>query len=109
VKGSEKSSRSFDFPYSSVKEKENCHARRNESGFARSAAGGHPASELDQVKKSAIRTTSRRISTSTPGRQYGPAKTVPAPRQPAPVLIGQPQASSAQLRSEDPVFLDQIR
>jgi hypothetical protein len=38
-----------------------------------------------------------------------PAQAVPAPRQPVPVLIGQPQASSAQLRSEDPVSLDQIR
>src|SRR5713101_2828505 len=40
--------------------------------------------------------------------QQSTAETVPAPRQPAPVLSGEPEASSAQLRSEDPVFFDQI-
>ena len=41
--------------------------------------------------------------------QQPTAQTLPAPRQPAPVLIGQAEASSTQLRSEDPVFFDQIR
>ena len=31
------------------------------------------------------------------------------PRQPAPVLIGQPHAASVQLRAEDPIFFSQIR
>jgi hypothetical protein len=41
--------------------------------------------------------------------QKPPAQPLRSPRQPAPVRIGKTQASSAQLRSEDPVFLDQIR
>jgi hypothetical protein len=40
--------------------------------------------------------------------QQPTAETVLVPRQPAPVLLGQPEASSAQLRSEDPVLFDQI-
>ena len=40
--------------------------------------------------------------------QQPTAQTVPAPRQPAPVLVGQAESSPAQLRPENPVFLDQI-
>jgi hypothetical protein len=41
--------------------------------------------------------------------QQPPTQTVPAPRQPAPVFIGQAQAAAAQLRVEDPIFFNQIR
>jgi hypothetical protein len=41
--------------------------------------------------------------------QQPPAQTLPAPRQPAPVLISQPQSSPPQLRTKDQVFFDQIR
>ena len=41
--------------------------------------------------------------------QQPTAQTVPAPRQPAPVLVGQAEAPAAQLRQENPVLLDQIR
>jgi hypothetical protein len=40
--------------------------------------------------------------------QAPPTQTVAASRQPTPVRIGQPEASSAQLSSKDPVFFNQI-
>ena len=41
--------------------------------------------------------------------QQPPAQALSRPGQPAPVLIGQPHPSSAQLRAEDPIFFNQIR
>jgi hypothetical protein len=41
--------------------------------------------------------------------QQPTAQPMPAPRQPASVLIGQPEAPSAQLSVEDSVLFDQIR
>jgi hypothetical protein len=40
--------------------------------------------------------------------QQPTAQTLPAPRQPTPVLVGQAQSPAAQLRPENPVFCDQI-
>ncbi|MFH1749052.1 MAG: hypothetical protein ABIG44_18630 [Planctomycetota bacterium] len=40
--------------------------------------------------------------------QQPTAQTLPASRQPAPVLVGQAESPAAQLRPENPVLLDQI-